>query len=247
MKTNPDQYYFLKIEKSLGRAIHRYSLIKENDRVAVALSGGKDSLVMLETLANRRKRLPINYEVMAIHVHVSNIGYETDLSFIKRFCDELNVPLHIINTEADLEKHKDKAICFICSSLRRKELFDFVKKEKCNKLAFGHHRDDAIETLLMNMMSNSSISAMPPSLSMFSGEFDLIRPLILLAEDEIREYARLRNYPQQVKICPHGDATRRADAKRLLIEMEKIDKNARQNIYGAMSNVQSLYLPPAKE
>ncbi len=246
MNHNPEQY-FLKIEKSLGRAIHRYSLIKDKDRVAVALSGGKDSLVMLETLANRRKRLPINYEVTAVHVHVKNIGYETDLNFINRFCDDLNVPLHVIETEADLEKYTGKAMCYICSSLRRKELFDYVKKEKCNKLAFGHHRDDVIETLLMNMISNSSISAMPPSLSMFDGEFDLIRPLILLSEDEIQEYARLRNYPQQVKRCPHGDDTRRAEAKRLLIEMVKIDKNARQNIYGSMSNVQSLYLPPAKE
>jgi len=246
MKDNSEQY-FLRIEKSVGRAINSYSLIKENDKVAVALSGGKDSLVMLETISNRRKRLPVTYDVMAVHVHVKNIGYETDLDFLNRYCDELGVPLHIIETDADLERDKNKSICFICSWLRRKELFNFVKKEKCSKLAFGHHRDDAIETLLMNMISSSSISSMPPSLSMFGGEFDLIRPLILLGEDEIREYAVLRNYPPQVKICPHGDDTRRADAKRLLVEMEKIDKNARQNIYSAMSNIHSDYLPPEKK
>jgi len=246
MKESSEQY-FLRIEKSVGRAINTYSLIKENDRVAVALSGGKDSLVMLETVSNRRKRLPVKYDVTAVHVHVKNIGYETDLNFINRFCEELNVPLHIIETEADLERDKNKTTCFICSWLRRKELFDFVKREKCSKLAFGHHRDDAIETLLMNMISNSSLSSMPPSLSMFGGEFDLIRPLILLGEEEIRVYAQLRNYPPQVKICPHGDDTRRADAKRLLVEMEKIDKNARQNIYSAMSNLHSEYLPPVKK
>ena len=246
MKDNSEQY-FLRIEKSVGRAINSYSLIKENDKVAVALSGGKDSLVMLETISNRRKRLPVTYDVMAVHVNVKNIGYETDLDFLNRYCDELSVPLHIIETDADLERDKNKSICFICSWLRRKELFNFVKKEKCSKLAFGHHRDDAIETLLMNMISSSSISSMPPSLSMFGGEFDLIRPLILLGEDEIREYAMLRNYPPQVKICPHGDDTRRADAKRLLVEMEKIDKNARQNIYNAMSNIHSEYLPPEKK
>lgn len=246
MKETSEQY-FLQIEKSVGRAINTYSLIKENDRVAVALSGGKDSLVMLETVANRRKRLPITYDVTAVHVHVKNIGYETDLNFLNRFCDELSVPLHIIETEADLERDKEKSICFICSWLRRKVLFDFVKREKCSRLAFGHHRDDAIETLIMNMISSSSISSMPPLLSMFGGEFDLIRPLILLGEDEIVEYAKLRNYPPQVKKCPHGDDTRRADAKRLIVEMEKIDKNARQNIYSAMSNIHSEYLPPAKK
>jgi len=242
MKDKSEQY-FLKIEKSVGRAINRYSLIKENDKVAVALSGGKDSLVMLETVAGRRKRLPVTYEVMAVHVHVKNIGYETDLNFINRFCEKLNVELRVIETEADLDRDKNKTICFICSWLRRKELFDFVKKEKCGKLAFGHHRDDAIETLLMNMISNSSISSMPPLLSMFNGEFDLIRPLILLGEDEILNYAKLRNYPSQIKLCPHGDDTRRADAKRLLTEMEKIDRNARQNIYSAMSNIHGEYLP----
>ncbi len=243
---NSEEQYFLKIEKSVGRAINVYSLIKEDDRVAVALSGGKDSLVMLETLANRRARLPINYDVLAVHVHIKNIGYETDLNFINSFCEKLGVPLHVIEAEADFEKYKKKSICFFCSRLRRKELFDFVKKQNCNKIAFGHHRDDAIETLLMNMISNSSISTMPPSLTMFDGEFDLIRPLILLGEDEIREYAEMKNYPTQLKLCPHGDATRRADAKRLLIEMEKIDKNARQNIFSSMSNVQSKYLPPEK-
>ena len=245
MKNSTEQY-FLKIEKNAGRAINAYSLIKENDRVAVALSGGKDSLVMLETLANRRRRLPVNYDVIAVHVHVRNIGYETDLDFLKKFCDTLNVELYVIETEADLERDKNKSICFKCSWLRRKELFDFVKNEKCNKLAFGHHRDDAIETLLMNMISNSSISSMPPSLPMFGGEFDLIRPLILLGEDEIREYAVLKKYPPQVKLCPHGDDTRRADAKRLILEMEKIDKNARQNIFSAMSNIHGEYLPPEK-
>lgn len=246
MKESPEQY-FLRIEKTVGRAINRYSLIEENDCVAVALSGGKDSLVMLETVANRRRRLPVTYEVMAVHVDIKNIGYETDLDFIRRFCNELEVDLNIIKTEADLTRDKNKSICFKCSWLRRKELFDFVREHKCNKLAFGHHRDDAIETLLMNMISNSSISSMSPSLSMFSGEFDLIRPLILLGENEIKEYAGLRGYPPQIKICPYGDDTRRADAKRLIVEMEKIDKNARQNIYGAMSNIHSEYLPCSKK
>jgi len=246
MEMNPEQY-FLRIEKSVGRAINTYSLIKENDRVAVALSGGKDSLVLLETVSNRRRRLPVTYDVMAVHVHVKNIGYETDLNFLKSFCDKLNVPLHIIEAEADLERKNNKSVCFICSWLRRKLLFDFVKETKCSKLAFGHHRDDAIETLLMNMISNSSISSMPPLLSMFSGEFELIRPLILLGEDEIIKYAGLKNYPPQVKVCPHGDDTGRAHAKKILIEMEKADKNARHNIYSSMSNIHCEYLPSSKK
>ena len=116
MKDNPE-LYFLQLEKKVGRAINRYSLIGENDRVAVALSGGKDSLVMLETVAGRRRRLPVTYDVAAVHVHVKNIGYETDCEFIKSFCDNLDVPLHIIEAEADLEKDKSRSICFKIGTL----------------------------------------------------------------------------------------------------------------------------------
>jgi tRNA(Ile)-lysidine synthetase-like protein len=235
--------YFLEIEKTVGRAINDYSLIKENDKVVVALSGGKDSLVMLDVISNRRKRLPIEYDLLAVHVNVKNIGYKVDHDFIKDFCHEHNVSLHILETEAEFKDNDKTTPCFICSRLRRKLLFDFVKNAGCNKLAFGHHRDDAVETLLMNMMFNSSISSIPPTLSMFGGEFDIIRPLILLGENEIKKYAELKNFPQELKICPYSENTHRFTVKKILDEMEKVNKKARENIYGAMSNIHGEYLP----
>jgi tRNA(Ile)-lysidine synthase TilS/MesJ len=240
MKNNK---YFLEIEKTVGRAINNYSLIREQDRVVVGLSGGKDSLVMLDTISNRRKRLPVKYDILAVHVHIKNIGYKTDYEFIKDFCNKHNVPLHILEAEATLEDDDKTTPCFICSHLRRKLLFDFVKEMKSNKLAFGHHRDDAVETLLMNMIFNSSISSIPPALSMFEAEFDIIRPLIFLGEDEIKKYAELKNFPQELKVCPYSEATNRFKIKGILGEMEKINKKARQNIYAAMSNIHDEYLP----
>jgi tRNA(Ile)-lysidine synthase TilS/MesJ len=237
-----DNKYFLEIEKSVGKAINDYSLIKDNDRVIVALSGGKDSLVMLDTISNRRKRLPIKYDILAVHVHIKNIGYKIDFEFIKDFCRQHNVPLNILEAEAILGDDKTTP-CFICSRLRRKLLFDFVKEAGCNKLAFGHHRDDAVETLLMNMMFNSSISSIPPALSMFGGEFDIIRPLILLGEDEIKKYAELKKFPLELKICPYSEDTHRFTTKVILDEMEKINDKARKNIYASMSNIHSEYLP----
>ena len=240
MKNNK---FFLEIEKSVGAAINSYSLIGANDKVAVALSGGKDSLVLLDTIANRRKRLPIKYDILAVHIHAANIGYKTDLDFIKGFCNEHNAPLHIIEAEAVFDGDDKTTPCFICSRLRRKLLFDFVKNMKCNKLAFGHHRDDAVETLLMNMMFNSSISSIPPSLSMFGGEFDIIRPLIFLGEDAITQYAELKNFPPQLQVCPYSESTHRFTVKGILDEMERVNEKARQNIYASMSNIHNEYLP----
>jgi tRNA(Ile)-lysidine synthetase-like protein len=235
--------YFLEIEKIAGKAINDYALIKENDRVLVALSGGKDSLVMLDTISNRRKRLPIKYDITAVHVHLKNIGYKIDFEFIKSFCNEHNVPLHILEAEAVIEADDKTTPCFICSRLRRKLLFDFVKDAGCNKLALGHHMDDAVETLLMNMMFNSSISSIPPSLSMFGGEFDIIRPLIFLREDEIKKYSELKNFPRELKTCPYSEDTNRFTVKSIINEMEKINKNACRNIFAAMSNIHNEYLP----
>jgi len=240
MKNNK---YFLEIEKTVGKAINDYSLIRENDKVLVALSGGKDSLVMLDAISNRRKRLPIKYDILAAHVNLRNIGYKIDFEFIKIFCNEHNVSLHILESEAVIEDDDKTAKCFICSRQRRKLLFDFVKETGCNKLAFGHHMDDAVETLLMNMMFNSSISSIPPSLAMFGGEFDIIRPLIFLGEEETKKYAELKNFPSELKICPYSEDTHRFTIKGLLNEMEKINKNARQNIYAAMSKIHGEYLP----
>ncbi len=235
--------YISAIEREVGKCINRYKLVQENDRILVGLSGGKDSLVLLETLACRRRRIPVYYHIIAAYVHIKGIGYESDTVFLESFCRDLAVPFKVVEVETDLIFSQDKPPCFLCSSQRRKKLFDLAAEENCNKVALGHHMDDAVETLLMNMIFSGSISSMPPALELFSGEISLIRPLLLLGEDKISEYAGIRNFPEQRKTCPWSDESKRTKVKSLIAEIKKWDKNGLSNIFNSMSNIHGEYLP----
>ena len=238
--------YSEKIRKLAGKAVNRYGMISSGDRVAAALSGGKDSYAMLESLAVRRKYIPIHYDILAVHVEVENVPYRVNLDFMKSFCDELNVSLISRKITIDF-KEREKSTCFVCSWHRRKELFGIAAEHKCNRLAFGHHMDDIIETLLMNMVFNGSISTMPPKISMFGGEFDIIRPLALVTERELARYGRIRGIPDPVQACQFGASSRRSDMKRIISEMEKLYRKARRNIYHSMMNIREEYLPRESE
>jgi len=244
MTEKEDLLYIDKIEKTVGRTINRYSLIAGGDRVAVALSGGKDSLVLLETLARRRRRLPVTYGLSAVHIFIKNIGYESDLNFMREFCASLDVPFHLIETEADLSIDESKSKCFVCSWHRRKALFNFAEEMNCGKLALGHHLDDAIETLMMNMMYNGITSSLPPSLSMFRGKLHLIRPLILLEKREIDKYAEIRGFPAEVKRCPYGEDTTRIKAREMIEQMTSENSIIKKSIFRSMSHIHREYLPP---
>lgn len=243
MAEKEDLRYIDKVEKTVGRAINRYSLIAGGDRIAVALSGGKDSLVLLETLAHRRKRLPVTYELFAAHVFIKNIGYESDVNFMREFCVSLDVTFHLIEMEADLNIDETKSKCFVCSWHRRKALFNFAEDMNCGKLALGHHLDDAIETLMMNMMYNGITSSLPPALSMFSGRLHMIRPLILLEKREIDKYAEIRRFPAEVKRCPYGEDTARIKAREMIEQMTSGSNAIKKSIFRSMSNIHKEYLP----
>lgn len=240
-----EKLYIEKIRKKAGKAINQFELVKKDDRVAVALSGGVDSLVLLEILVSRMEHLPIRYEVCAVHVTMPNAPYDVDIDGLKRFCDEYHVALHL--PAINLEKRREgETLCFSCAFLRRKALFDWMKKHQYCRLAFGHHLDDAIETLFLNMVYQANFSTMPPKLSMFVDEFDIIRPLIFLSSEEIRKYASLLRIFPVASPCPHGDKTNREAIKQLLKGLEKNCPNAKKNIFAAMENIRSDYLPNKK-
>ena len=238
-----DAGYIQKIIKKVGRAINEYGLVGEGDRCLVAMSGGKDSQVLLETFSMRRKNLPVSYDVYAVHVDVRPVPYEADRAYLESFCSGLGVDIIFRGVDIDTAGKNPGDICFLCSWHRRKVLFDMMKELRCNKLVFGHHMDDILETLFMNMAYQGSISTMPPRLSMFSGEFDIIRPLTLLTKEEILEYVRIRGFPDQKKECPYSDSTGRGEAGKFIAEFTSRNKDAKQTIFNAMSNIKPEYLP----
>jgi len=241
--SNKDKGFLRKVISLSGKAISRYQMIEDGDKILVAVSGGKDSLSLLDILAERRRFIPIDYELHAIHIVTDDVPYEIDIEYLKELCNQLNVTPHIIRTHAGIEEKEGKKPCFTCSWNRRKELFDFARKNNFKKIAFGHHMDDAIETLIMNMMMHGNISSIPGKLSMFDGDIQVIRPLLLLTNEQMRRYAQIKNFVSLKKECPYEDHTLRNKARNFIHQMEHLNPHARLNLFKSMGNIDLEYLP----
>ena len=220
-----------------------HQMILEGDHLLVGLSGGKDSMILLEALAERKRALPFEFTLTAAHVEAQGIGYEIDKERLTSFCETLGIPVLYRAIEPDLEKDPSKTDCFICSWYRRKELFKLTKELGCNKLALGHHRKDAIETLLMNMIYHGSISSLPYSLTLFEGRVQLIRPMMDLEERMLEDYARLNNLVQVEKSCPHEDRTQREKMAGLIRQVEDLHGPGPYNMFKSMNKIFEEYLP----
>ncbi len=220
-----------------------HGMIEEGDHVLVGLSGGKDSMILLQALAERQGAVPFDFRISAAHVEAIGIGYQIDKERITAFCADLDVPLILRTIEPDLTKDPTKAACFICSWNRRKELFALTRELECNKLALGHHRNDAVETLLLNMIYHGSISSLPYSLEMFEGRIKLIRPLMDLDERLLIDYAEMNDLVKVEKSCPHENSTRRESIAHLIKEVEKLHGKGPFNMFKSMGKIFEVYLP----
>lgn len=241
-----------RLTKRFHKACADYGLIADGDHILIGLSGGKDSLLLTELLGRRAQIYVPRFRVTALHVRVKERDYHSDLSYLQRFCDEAKVPLlvrdvSIPDTPPQKENGKTREIdnpCFLCSWFRRKELFNTAQEIGCNKIAFGHHRDDIAQTLLMNLIFQGAYATMPPILQMDKMPLQLIRPLCLIDEADIITYAAMRNYQKQTKLCPFEHVSSREKVKGLLEEIKALNPEALDSIYGALTNIKTDYLPP---
>ena len=231
------------VKNRVAKAIGNYGMIDDNDRVLVAVSGGKDSLVLLEVLSVLRKFDFLNYDLEALHINVEDVPSQLDPQKIHDLANHLSVKLHIEHVKAGIENKAKKSVCFVCSWHRRKALFSFAAENGFQKLAFGHHLDDAVETLLINMSYHGNISSIPGKLSMFNGAIETIRPLILLTNKDTSEFARIRNYPKLKAPCPFENKTYRKSARDMISQLELLHPKAKMNLFKSMSNIDENHLP----
>ena len=229
-----------KLWKTFNKALGQFQLIDEDDRILVGLSGGKDSLCLLEFLARRSKIHVPHFTVEALHVRMDNIHYETDTTYLQSFCDRLGVPLHIVTTHfatvPDGSPSGKKPACFLCSWQRRKQLFNVAQELGCTKIALGHHQDDIIHTALMNLTFQGHFATMPAKLRMRKMPLTIIRPLCLCQEADIRAYAEQQGYEKQLKQCPYEHETNRTTAAELFTRMQQLNPEARYSIWRALES-----------
>jgi len=231
----------------MGKAIHQYGLIADGDRIMVGVSGGKDSLTLFHLLNERRKRVSIHYELVPVHI---DLGFGSDRSkILKEFFESKGLFYHIeqtnIGRRANSSENRENP-CFLCAWERRKRLFHLAHHFKCNKIALGHHKDDIIETFLLNIFYSAEISTMLPIQSLFRGKITLIRPLALIEEKTIERFAKQMNLPFGPSGCPVSGKTKRKEIKELIEGLEKKNRKIRGNIFRSLSNIKMEYLLPKK-
>lgn len=241
---NRKEYKIIRsINEKFNKAIRDYGLIEEGDHVLIGLSGGKDSLALVELLGERMKVFAPRFKTTALHVTVENIPYKSDLEFLKSYSEKFNIPFVHRLTRYDESTDMRKSHCFLCSWNRRKMLFETAKELGCTKIALGHHLDDVVETLLLNMLFQGATGTMPPKLKMTKFDMTIIRPMSLIPESEIVELEKIRNYPKQIKNCPYEKESSRGKIKELIKQVETWSPAVRQSIWAAMENIHPEYLP----
>lgn len=246
-KFSEQQKLYRRIGKQFGRATLGYSMFEDGDRILVALSGGKDSLTLLQLMAERSRIFKPRISVVAAHVTMTNIPYKADIGYLKEFCTSQGIELHILESGFDASTDTRKSPCFLCSWNRRKALFTLAQEIGCNKIALGHNMDDFIETMLMNMTFQGAFSAMAPVMKMEKFPITIIRPLCLVNESDVEAYAKESAFPPQTKNCPYENDSNRKAMKELLAHLETLNPEARYNLWGSMSNIQAGLLPPKIE
>ncbi|MGN0647266.1 MAG: tRNA 2-thiocytidine biosynthesis TtcA family protein [Oscillospiraceae bacterium] len=226
-----------KILGYLRRAVHEYDLIQNGDRIAVGVSGGKDSLVLLRALRDFQRFGLYDYELVAVTLDLQFEGIPTDYSPVEKYCAQLGVPYHILRTQIGsivFESRKETHPCSLCAKMRRGALHDATRDLGCNKLALGHHNDDALETFLMNLFIEGRIGCYAPKSYLSRKDITMIRPLSFAPEREIRRAAKA-NVPEIIRSrCPVDGHTSRETMKDFIRVQEKENAGFKTRVFGAM-------------
>lgn len=224
-----------RILSHMRKAIEEYKMIEEGDKIAVCLSGGKDSITMLHAFKNLQIFYPKKFDIIAVSV---NPGFEFfDTSFLEDICNKIDVPLFIEKSNAKeivFDIRKEKNPCSLCANLRRGVINSIANREGCNKIALGHNQDDVLETFLLNLLYAGNIGTFSPVSYMDRSKVTLIRPLVYTPEKEIKRYIKKNEISVMAKVCPMDGTSKREDMKNLIFSLSKNIPMIRANLFGAI-------------
>lgn len=226
-----------KILSRTRAAVDDYKMIQDGDRIAVGVSGGKDSVMLLKALCDLKRFYPAKFEIVAITLDMRFDNQDGDFSPIQKLCDEYNIEYIIQRTdlyEIIFNIRKEESPCSLCARMRRGILHDTAKQAGCNKIALGHHLDDAAETFMMNLLIESRIGCFAPVTYLSRRDITMIRPLIYIRETAVEQAVGRLNLPVIESKCPANEKTKREDAKILLQKLSDEYGDVPERIIGAM-------------
>jgi len=234
-----------RLSRDLGRAVGDFAMLEEGDRVMVAISGGKDSYTLLHLLRKLQRSAPIDFEIVAVNIDQGHPGYPVDR--LRTWLEQEGYEHHILHEDTySIVKEKipeGKTYCSLCSRLRRGILYTTAHDLRCTKIALGHHRDDVLATLMLNLVFSGQLKSMPPKLRSDDGKNVVIRPLVYAAEPTIARFAELQGFPiLPCDLCGSQENLQRKQMQTLLNEMEAKNPGTRASMLAALKNVRPTHL-----
>lgn len=227
-----------KLYSHVRKCIFEYDMIAEGDHIALGISGGKDSLTLLYALAGLKRFYDVPFELTAITV---DLGFEgVDWSGVAALCEKLEVPYTVVKTQINeivFEAHKDERPCSLCANLRKGALNEEAKRLGCNKVAYAHHKDDMIETMLLSMLYEGRVHCFSPVTHLDKSGLTLIRPMIYVEEGEVIAFARANNLPIVTNPCPADGATKRQYVKELCERLYQDDRQFKDRLFTAVRGI----------
>ncbi|MDD5045025.1 MAG: ATP-binding protein [Candidatus Omnitrophica bacterium] len=228
------------ISKKIGKAIADYDMLRDGDKISVAVSGGKDSLTLLKVLNDRRSFVPIKYDLLAVHV---DLGFpKSHAKRLEKYFKSEGYKYHIEKVDVLRHTKKKDINCFWCSWNRRRALFEVANRSGYKKVALGHHKDDIVETILLNLFFQGEVSAMSPKQKLFKGAITIIRPMAYVEEREIGRFVRKQGLEPLACKCPNSSLSNRARMGEIIRGLEKINPAVKTNIFRAIKRIKKDYL-----